>query len=129
MTGQAVTMTSQPNSEQLMTVAIPGLFRTRLDLTNATDIRIGGVVLTASGSGNSPRIKLKYYTAASVTVGDYLTIGTSEVSYSLSAVGVPISSWIPIVAGAKADVYVAAVSDGGNGSASPITANIFFDIR
>lgn len=125
---QGVTMTSQPNSTQLMTVALPGLVRTRLDLTNATHIRIGGVVLTSSGSGNSPRIILSYYTAASVTVGDYVNIGTSEVSYSLSAVGVPMSSWIPIAAGAKTDVYVAAISAGGNGSASPVTANIFFDV-
>lgn len=115
------TLTNQPNTLEIATTGTPGLAIVRRDLTSYTQVMITGRVMTASASGNNPRVLIRYYTSASLTAADYIDIGASEVSFSMSAVGVIQSSWINLVAGAQiADCYVALLTHGGNGTADPV---------
>ncbi len=116
---QATTLTNQPNSLDLLPAAIPGIYITRADLTNFTEVMLQIHVFVASASGNSPRIILGYSGSYTVTPGSYSDIGTSAVTCSMSATGIIRSAWIPLAVGAIGDVFIAPLSDGGNGTADP----------
>lgn len=120
-----LTLTNQPNTLEMLTTANPGLLITQDDLSNFTQVMLSVRVFTASASGNSPRVILRYYTSASTTATDWLDIGTSEVSSSMSSAGVIESGWINLAAGAKiANCYIAPLTTGGNGTADPLIALI-----
>lgn len=124
-----VTMTNQPNSAQIQPTTNPNAWATLVDLTNAQQVRFGVRVAVGSASANSPRLILRYFTSLSATASDWLDIGTSEVSASLTSTGIIRSAWINITALAKADVYVTIISDGGNGTADPEYSAPFFETR
>ena len=115
----AITLTNQPNSLDLLTAASPGLFITRYDLSNFTEVMLQIHVFVASTSGNSPRIILGYSGSYTVTPGSYSDIGTSAVTCSMSSTGIIRSAWIPLAAGAIGDVYISPLSNGGNTTADP----------
>lgn len=120
-----LTLTNQPNTLEMLTTANPGLLITQDDLSNFTQVMLSVRVFTASASGNNPRVILRYYTSASTTATDWLDIGTSEVSSSMSSAGVIESGWINLAAGAKiANCYIAPLTTGGNGTADPLIALI-----
>ncbi len=101
----------------------------RLDLSKRTQVRFvmtKGSVAGASGS----KIILRYYTAWSSTVGDYLDIGTSEVSLATDG-GIDglVTSWVDLAAGAKADVWIAVVGSGGDGALDPTFGTIRAEFR
>lgn len=92
---------------------------TDIDLSDYTQVRL---VLTKTGvaGDTGAKVYLKYFTAYSTTVGDYLTIGTSEVSVTVDVTNDTLkSSWIALAAGAKADVSIALTGDGGDGAKDP----------
>ena len=124
-----IAMTNQPNSAQIQPTSNANAWATRVDLTNAHQIRFGARVGVGSASANSPRLILRYYTSLSATASDWIDIGTSEVSASLTSTGIARSSWIDIAALAKADVFVTIISDGGNGTADPEFSAAYFEVR
>lgn len=124
-----IAMTNQPNSAQIQPTSNANAWATRVDLTNAHQIRLGARVGVGSASANNPRLILRYYTSLSATASDWLDIGTSEVSASLASTGIARSSWIDIAALAKADVFVTIISDGGNGTADPEFSAAYFEVR
>ena len=124
-----IVMTNQPNSAQIQPTSNANAWATRVDLTNAHQIRLGARVGVGSASANSPRLILRYYTSLSATASDWIDIGTSEVSVSLTSTGIARSSWIDIAALAKADVFVTIISDGGNGTADPEFSAAYFEVR
>lgn len=126
---QAVTLTNQPNTLEILSPALPGIFVTRADLTNYTEVMLQIHVFVASGSANSPRIILGYANSYTLTPGSYSDIGTSAVTCSMSATGIIRSSWIPIAAGALGDVYISALSNGGNGGADPQIQGVRMYVR
>ena len=68
---------------------------------------------------------LRYYTSFSTTVADYLDIGTGEVSVAVNTTNSVLSTaWIDLAAGAKADVFVAVIGSGGNGTIDPIFGSV-----
>jgi hypothetical protein len=94
------------------------------DLTNFTQARI---VVNKQGTAGSTDSKLilKYRTSFSVTAGDYLDIGTSEISVAVNVQNTVLtSSWINLAAGAKADVFVCVIGSGGNGAIDPIFGSV-----
>jgi len=96
----------------------------KVDLTNFTQVRL---VVNKQGTAGATASKLilRYRTAFSVTVGDYADIGTSEVSVAVNVTNnVLTTAWIALIAGAKADVFVALVGSGGDGVIDPIFGNI-----
>jgi len=100
------------------------------DLTNFTQCRL--TVYQASGSAASgSKIILRYRTTYSGTVTDYSDIGSSEVSTAFNTAGndALATSWINLVAGAKADVYLAVMCSGGDGAADPSLRIISADFK
>lgn len=121
---QATTMTNQPNSLEILTSANPGLFISRVDLTNFTQVMLQVHVFTASGSVNTPRVILGYSTTYTTTAGSYSDIGTTAVTCSMSSAGIIQSGWVNLAAGAKADIYITGLTAGGNGSADPVIQGV-----
>jgi hypothetical protein len=118
--GSSVTLTDQTNAAAFLAGSNRNIWKA--DLARHREVRITARVNTASASANSPRLIARYKTVASgfsTTVGDYVDIGTSEVSASLSALGVISSSWIDLAAAAQADVFLTIVQAGGDGAADP----------
>lgn len=104
----------------------------KLDLTGYTECKI--VVITAGvAAANTGRLAIKYKTTTySTTVGDYSDIGTgaTEVSASCtSTVSQTDSGWITMEAAARADVQVAIVGLGSNGTNDPVFGNIAIHFR
>lgn len=101
-----------------------------LDLSGATEVRLVARVVTASASANSPRLRVRYATSFTTTIGSYADIGTSEVSCALTPVGVRDSGWIALAAGAKiASCYVAVTQIGGDAAADPAIGQTVLWIR
>ena len=111
-------LTNQANAENFLAAVSRDI--TVLDLTTYTQCRLVTRVQTGSASANNPRLRLRYHTAFSTTVTDYVDIGTSEVATSLASAGLADSGWISLAAGAKADVYVTVTQLGGDGVADPV---------
>lgn len=102
---------------------------TSMDCTYYTQCRLVVRVTTASGSANTPKFRLRYHTAFSTTIGDYVDMGTSEVACSLASTGLIRSSWIDLAASAKADVYIICEGVGGDGAADPVVCYIQAEFR
>lgn len=111
-------LTNQANAENFLAAVSRDI--TVLDLTTYTQCRLVTRVQTNSASANNPRLRLRYHTAFSTTVTDYVDIGTSEVATSLASTGLADSGWINLATGAKADVYVTVTQLGGDGAADPV---------
>lgn len=103
----------------------------KLDLRPVRQVRLLGRIKTASASANTPVIKVKYYTAFSTTVGDYLALGESAVQFSIfTGQTYGDSGWITIANGARIDgAFVALMSQGGDGAADPIVSNLILMCR
>jgi len=96
-----------------------------LPLGSCTQVRLRGIVQTQSTSANSPRVRVLYKAGAySTTLADYAAIGATEVSVSLTGTGEKDSGWINLVAGAKADVFVALTELGGDGVLDPALGSL-----
>jgi hypothetical protein len=99
-------------------------YATKIDLTNFTQVRLLVNKQGTAGAAAS-KIILRYRTAFSVTVTDWLDIGASEVSCAINVQNsVVASAWINIAALAKADVFVCPVMSGGDGALDPIIGNV-----
>ncbi len=103
--------------------------RTKVDLTYFTQCRIVVGMQGTAGSAGS-KIAARYYTSDSATATDYLDIGTSEVSATITAANsVTTSSWINLASGAKADVWLAAIGLGGDGVVDPTVGSIHLQFK
>ena len=99
------------------------------DLTRFTQARL---IVNKQGTAAvaGAKLHLRYYTASSFTVGDYLQIGTSEVAVAIDTTNTILaSSWVNLAAGAKADVVLAIVGSGGDGVVDPIFGHIAAEFR
>lgn len=91
----------------------------RVDLTNFTQCRLVVNKQTTAGAAAS-KLYVKYATSFSTTVGSYSAIGTSEVGVAINVQNTVLtSSWIDLVTGAKADVFVCVAGSGGDGVLDP----------
>jgi hypothetical protein len=104
-----------------------------MDLSAKTDIRLR-VMMGGSGGSTNAKIRVLYKTQASgysTTITDYVTVGSSEVqvTYGTSTNALITTSWIPIIAGAKADVFIALAGIDGDGVADPGFLNIYLETR
>lgn len=89
----------------------------RADLTDFTQVRFHCRVTGAATAGTL--LKLRYHTAFSTTIGDFVDAGTSAVQLDIASTGHVTTSWIDLAAGAKADVFLAPVQTGGDGATDP----------
>lgn len=99
------------------------------DLTYYTQARIQCLMAATPGSAGS-KVRALYYTSADATIGNYLTLGSSEVEVTCDAAStLTDSGWINLVAGAKADVWIALAGISGNGTADPVFQHIWIMFR
>lgn len=95
-------------------------YRFKYDLASYTSVRM---MATVSAIG----------TASSILKIQYSTNGTTwvdlGVSISLAALGLPITAWTAIPAGAKSDVFFRIVGSGGDGAADPTLASVRMQVR
>lgn len=122
-----VTLTNQANAEQFLGNSDRNI--KQVDLTDFTEYRLCARVVTASASANSPRLYAQYHTSFTTTVATHSDLGASEVALSLAAAGAVKTAWTAIVAGAKADVFLTVMQNGGNGSADPALGNVEVQFR
>jgi hypothetical protein len=115
--GANATLTNQANSEQFLANSNRNIMLA--DLTNYTQVRLLSRVVTGSASANTPRVYVEYSTSFTTTVGSYATIGSSAVENSLTTAGYVDSGWINLATGAKAEVYVTILQNGGDAAADP----------
>lgn len=120
------TLTNQAAAEAL--VNADGRNTIKVDLTGYTEVRLVTSVLTQSAVVGS-KVNLQYHTAFSTTAADHSPIGTSAVEASLETLGSIVTAWVPLAAAAKADVYVALISVGGDGAADPIIGAVHAQFR
>jgi len=123
----ALTLTNQPSTLQFL--AATDRHITRADLAGYTEVRLVARVTTGSASQNTPRLILRYRTAFSTNAADYLAVGNTEVTCSLASTGLITSAWQTLVSGAKADVFLAVLQEGGDGTADPALGSISVQFR
>ena len=112
------TFTNAPNSETFWGQNARSV--TFADLTNMRECRLIVGVNVASTSPNTPVCRLKYFTSASSTGSNYLSIAASgNVQVSIATQGVFKTEWTALAAGAKADVAIAPFGDGGDADKDP----------
>jgi hypothetical protein len=102
---------------------------TKVDLTNYTQVRLVVNKQTTAGAVASKLI-LKYRIAFNTTVANYSDIGVSEVSVAVNVINTILeTSWINLVAGAKADIFLSLTGSGGNGTLDPAFGQISAQFR
>jgi hypothetical protein len=99
-------------------------YRTKYDLTNATQARVVVMVLTA---GSASSIICAQY-STDQTTWYYLDGGTGPCA-TINATGVRTSAYVNLPAGAKADVFLRIVGKDGNGSADPAFGQISIQLK
>lgn len=122
-----ITLTNQVSGEQFLANSNRNI--TKLDLTRFSEVRLISRVLTNSASVNNPRLRVRYSTTFTTTLGSMSDIGTSEVAAGMGSTGISDSGWIPLAAGAKGDVFVAVTQIGGDGTADPVLGQVSVQFR
>lgn len=120
--GAAVTWTNMPSAETLFAGSHRHVLK--VDLTNFTQVRLV-VNKQATAGAAASKLILKYATSFQTSAGNYSAIGASEVSVATNNQNtVTATGWINLVAGAKADVFVAVTGSGGDGALDPTFGSI-----
>lgn len=102
----------------------------KVDLTGYSQVRMMALCTSGSASANTPLFRFRYYTSFSGTVSDYLQLGaSSQVEASVTASGYKDTDWINLAAGAKTNVFIAAMELGGDGAADPAMGNTYIMFR
>lgn len=103
---------------------------TKVDLTGFTQVRL---LVNKQGTAGAAASKLILrYKAAPFTqaVANYSDIGTSEVSVAVNVTNTFLeTAWIDLVAGAKADVFLALLGSGGDGALDPAFGQITVEFK
>jgi hypothetical protein len=104
-------------------------FITAAELTNFTQVRLLINKLGTAGAAGSIII-LRYNTSYTQNANLWSTIGTTSVQLSVNNTNQFLeTAWIDLVAGAKADVFIALMGSGGDGAADPIFGMITAEFR
>lgn len=86
--------------------------------------------MTATPGSTGAKVRALYSASHDLTIGNYLTLGSSEVQVTVDAAStVTDSGWINLVNGAKADVWIGLAGIYGNGTADPIFQHIWIQFR
>lgn len=94
-------------------------FATKVDLSDYTECRLI-VNKQATAGAAASIVRLRYITAFSTTVGNWLQIGASSVQVAVNVQNTVLDSgWIALAAGAQADVFITLDGSGGDGVLDP----------
>jgi hypothetical protein len=116
--GSGVAWTNQPAG---VTELFGGTdFRTKVDLTNYTQVRMTARVGVVGAATAVLRLQYSTDEAAWVNLTSNLAI---------NATGVKASAWENLPAGAKADVFIRVVGEGGNAAADPRIGTVTLQVK
>jgi len=102
----------------------PYCYRTKIDLTNCTQARIIVRVTTAGAEG--AKIRLQYSTNE---IAWYYLDGLAGPTVNIDAIGTVVSSYMNMISGAKADVFLRLVGLNGDGETTPWFGNIMAQFK
>lgn len=104
-------------------------FITAAELSNFTQVRLLINKLGTAGATGSAII-LRYNTTYTQNANLWSAIGTTSVQLAVNNTNQFLeTAWIDLVAGAKADVFIALMGSGGDGAADPIFGMITAEFR
>lgn len=103
---------------------------TKVDLTGFTQVRLL-VNKQGTAGASAAKLILRYKAAPfTQTVANYSDIGASEVSVAVNVQNTFLeTAWINLVAGAKADVFLALLGSGGDGALDPAFGQIAAEFK
>lgn len=121
----ALAWTNQPAALSFwLSTATVGKGVQKVDLTNFTQVKLQVNKQGTAGAATAKLI-LRYYTAFSQTVANYLDIGTSEVSVAINVQNTFLDTgWINLASGAKSDVWIDLLGINGDGVLDPAFGSI-----
>ena len=102
-------------------------YRTKADLTNATQCRVIAN-LTAVGGSATAEIRIQY-SLDGTTFLDLGTFANTPAAVIGTTTGLKVGSWATIAAGAKADVFLRVMGINGNGAADPNFQKIVLQVK
>jgi hypothetical protein len=100
-------------------------WRTLVDLTDMTEVRLIVSVVTAGTAG--ALLRGQYSSDGGASWHDLAAAGEPEAS--LAAAVVASSNWQALAAGATEPVFLRVVGEGGDGAADPVVANVALQFR
>ena len=124
------TLTNQPNSEEFLLSTARCAFA--LDLSNFSQFRISVQIIAGSASPNSPRLYPRYANAYSLTASDYVNpLGANgDVNISLvTGSTLVVTPWTDLAEGAKGEIIVTLLMNGGDGVEDPSGAHTSWQFR
>ena len=102
----------------------------RIDLTGYTQVRLRVNKQGTAGAAASKLILRYKASPFTQTVANYSDIGASEVSVAVNVTNTYLeTAWINLVAGAKADVFVALLGSGGDAALDPAFGYIHAEFK
>lgn len=111
----AVTLTNFPAAKATWSES-----RTKLDLTNATNVRV--ICMRTSGAGaTNGEIRVEYSTDEATWI-DLAVV-------NINALGCQVGAWTAVPAGAKADIFVQTYRINGDGVADPVIGLVTLQIK
>lgn len=112
-------------------IAASDAYISKNDLRPYRQVRLTGRIATVSASANSPKLQLRYHTAMSTTIGDFVQLGSSSVEISMfTGQSMADSGWIDLKEAARIEnCYLALCNIGGDGAADPIVNNVIAHFR
>ncbi len=113
----------------LFSTATVGKEIQKADLTNFTQCRL---LVNKQGiaGATASKLILRYRTVFNQVVANYSDIGASEVSVAVNVTNQYLATgWINLVAGAKADVFIAVLGSGGDGVLDPAFGPIVAEFK
>lgn len=122
-----ITLTNQ--SIALLYFANDSDFRTKMDLSSFTEVRLISHVLAAGFTGAFHEVR--YATSFESSQGSYLTLGDTAVRIVHDTGNViEDTGWINLVAGAKLDnTFLALVMDDGDGIEDPVVRQVMMYLK
>ncbi len=125
--GNSVTWTNMPAAAAIF--AGNTSYIQKADLTNFTQCRL--LVNKTSVAGAAASIlEIEYSTTYTQTAASYLSISTVPATVAVNVANeYRDSGWQTLVAGAKADVFLAVIGSGGNGTLDPQFGHVVVEFR
>jgi len=98
-----------------------GLF---VPLGDYTQVRLAARTGGTAGAAGAV-LRLRYRATFSGTAADYLAISADDVNVSLAVANTAVqSAWTDLVPGARGDVYLGFLQEGGDGVADPVVGYV-----
>lgn len=122
--------TNQPSGLSVFlnsTANTPEQSNVYVSLSQYLECRLTAFVAVAGASGS--RLIIRYGAAYNPNASNYLDMSATPVAASIAAVGVSNSGWLPLVVGARADVIISLMGDGGDATLDPRVYGVVAEFR